>query len=104
MESTIINISVRRFLLLILIILLVPLISSCAGAGAGAGADSILVSDISKEIMCPCGECTEVLNVCDCPRADELTALIEKKLSQGQSAEQIVLYFLNQYGEQILVQ
>ena len=51
--------------------------------------------------MCPCGECTEVLNTCDCPTADELTALIEKKLSQGQPKEQIIQYFVAQYGEQV---
>ena len=98
MESTIINISVRRFLLLILTILLVPLISSCADARV----DPAWVRDTSRELMCTCGDCELVLSNCDCPRASELNALIEKKLSQGQPKEQIIQYFVEQYGEQVL--
>lgn len=93
-ESSITSNSVRWFLVLALIIL-VLLLAACAGP------DSVSARDISKELTCQCS-CGEVLSTCHCPTADEMRALIEKKLTQGQSAEQIVQYFVNQYGEQIL--
>jgi cytochrome c-type biogenesis protein CcmH/NrfF len=96
MERRIIMKFIRVFSLLVLTIL-VSLIIACAGSSP------VLVTDVSAEVMCSCGDCTEVLSACDCPRAEEMTALIEKKLSQGQSAEQVVRYFVDQYGEQILV-
>lgn len=72
-----------------------PLLAACAGS------DSVLVRDISQELICQCG-CTEVLNVCDCSIADEMNVLIEQKLAQGQSKEQILQSFVDQYGKQVL--
>ena len=88
----------RKYLVLISLILIVLIINACAPASV----NSALVRDTSKEFRCICGDCELVLSVCDCPRASELTALIEKKLSQGQSKEQIIQYFVVQYGEQVL--
>ncbi len=72
------------------------------GITACASSDSVLVGNISQEVMCQCGACTEVLDDCHCPTAGEMTASIEKRLAQGQSKEQIVQYFINRYGEQVL--
>ncbi len=94
------NIRMRKYLVLISIILIVLIINACARAPTGV--DSALVRDISKELRCTCGDCELVLSNCDCPRASELTALIENKLSQSQSKEQIIQYFVDQYGEQVL--
>ena len=69
-----------------------------------ARADSPTVSDISKELICQCG-CGMVLADCshaECASREEMTTLIEQKLAQGQSAEQIIQSFVNQYGEQVL--
>ncbi len=88
----------RKYLVLISIILIVLIINACTPASA----DPALVRDTSKELMCTCGDCELVLSNCDCPRANELTALIEKKLSQGQSKEQIIQYYVVQYGKQVL--
>jgi len=88
----------RKYLVLISIILIVLLINACAPASV----DPALVRDTSKELMCTCGDCELVVSNCDCPRASELTALIEKKLSQGQSKEQIIQYFVLQYGKRVL--
>ncbi len=92
------NICMRKYLVLISIILIVLIMNACASASA----DPALVRDISKEFRCICGDCELVVSNCDCPRASELTALIEKKLSQGQSKEQIIQYFVVQYGKQVL--
>ena len=88
----------RKYLVLMSIVLIVLLINACAPARV----DPALVRDTSKELMCTCGDCELVLSNCDCTRASELTALIEKKLSQGQSKEQIIGYFVAQYGKQAL--
>ena len=55
--------------------MLVSLITTCASS------DSVLVGNIPQEVMCQCGYCTEVLNICDCTTAGEMTALIKKKLA-----------------------
>ncbi len=67
-------------------------------------ADSITVSDISKQLICQCG-CTMILSNCthdECMSRDTMTTLIEQKLAQGQSEEQIIQFFVAQYGEQVL--
>ncbi len=88
----------RKYFVLISIILIVPIINACAPASA----DPALVRDTSNELMCKCGDCELVLSNCDCPTSSEMTALIEKKLSQGQSKEQVLQYFVLRYGEQVL--
>ena len=67
-------------------------------------ADSATVSAISKQLICQCG-CTLVLANCthsECMSRDTMTTLIEQKLAQGQSEEQIIQSFVDQYGEQVL--
>ncbi|MFC2018446.1 cytochrome c-type biogenesis protein CcmH [Chloroflexota bacterium] len=87
--------------LLVLVLAILALLPvACTGSDSISGAT--LVSDVTRELMCQCGTCTEVLIDCDCPVADEMTTLVETKLAQGQSAEQIILYHVNQYGEQVL--
>ena len=69
-----------------------------------ARADSATVSDISKQLICQCG-CTMVLSNCthaECASREAMVALIEQKLAQGQSEEQIIQFFVAQYGEQVL--
>ena len=85
------------FLVLALIVL-ISLLFACSGSGS----DSVSASDIASEIKCLCG-CAEVLNACDCDLANEWNALIEQKLAQGQSKEQILQYFVDKYGLPIRV-
>ncbi len=69
-----------------------------------ARAYAATVSDISKQFICQCG-CTLVLNSCthaECSVGVPMTALIKQKLAQGQSEEQIIQFFVAQYGEQVL--
>ena len=80
------------------LILIILVSSACASANA----DPALIRDMSKELMCTCGDCDLVVSNCDCPTASEMTALVEKKLSQGQSKEQVILYFVVQHGNQVL--
>ena len=67
-------------------------------------ADSHTVRDISKQLICQCG-CTLVLHSCthaECGAGVPMTALIKQKLAQGQSGEEIIQFFVAQYGEQVL--
>jgi cytochrome c-type biogenesis protein CcmH len=67
-------------------------------------ADSITVSDISKQFICQCG-CNMVLLNCshaECGSREAMTTLIKQQIAQGQSEEQIIQFFVAQYGEQVL--
>ncbi len=73
-------------------------------AASPARANSTTVGDISKELICQCG-CTLMLSNCthvECMSRDTMTTLIEQKLAEGQSAEEIIQFFVAQYGEQVL--
>ena len=68
------------------------------------GLKAATVGDISQQLMCSC-DCGLVLATCHCDLPDgaaEMTALIEQKLAQGQSGEQIIQFFVAQYGQQVL--
>jgi|ETNmetMinimDraft_13_1059891.scaffolds.fasta_scaffold151115_1 cytochrome c-type biogenesis protein CcmH len=67
-------------------------------------ADSSAVGDISEELICQCG-CTLTVSNCthiECGSRGAMTALIELKLAKGQSSEQVIQFFVDQYGEQVL--
>ena len=69
------------------------------------GLKAATVDDVSQQLMCACG-CGLVLATCDCDLPDgaaEMTVLIEQKLAQGQSGEQIIQFFVARYGQQVLV-
>ncbi len=71
-----------------------------------ARADDTTVSSISNQLICQCG-CTLVLANCThdgCMSRDTMTTLIKQKLAQGQSEEQIIQFFVAQYGEQVLAE
>ncbi len=67
-------------------------------------AHAVTVGDLSGQFICQCG-CTSVLNNCthvECGSRETMTALIQQKIEEGQSGEQIVQLFVAQYGEQVL--
>ena len=67
-------------------------------------ANAATVSDISRQLICQCG-CNMVLLNCshaECASREAMTTLIEQKTSQGQTEAQIVQFFVDQYGEQVL--
>ncbi len=86
----------KLFITLVLSLVLLPVIPALA--------DSTTVDDISKELMCQCG-CGLVLVNCTCELpngAAEMKALIEQRLALGESQKEIIQYFVDQYGEQVL--
>ena len=62
------------------------------------------VGDISDQLVCQCG-CTLTVSNCthiECMSREAMTALIKQKLAQGQSETEIIQFFVDQYGEQVL--
>lgn len=78
--------------------LAVPVLASLVMA---APAYAFSSKDVQKELMCQCG-CTMVVDVCDCDTANQIRAKITEFMDQGQSKDQIVAYFVSQYGEKML--
>lgn len=81
---------------LVLLAMVIALIAPVSTAYAAVSS-----KDIQKELMCQCG-CTMVVDVCDCGTADQIRAKITELLNQGQNKDQIVAYFVGQYGEKML--
>ncbi|MFC1987548.1 cytochrome c-type biogenesis protein CcmH [Chloroflexota bacterium] len=86
------------------LVLLITILTLAFFSFSPAQAYASTVSDISSQLICQCG-CASVLNNCthaECGSREEMTALIQQKIDQGQSEEQITQFFVTQYGEQVL--
>lgn len=70
-------------------------------AAPAQAAEQGVVDDISKELMCQCG-CTMIVYNCDCGTADQMRGVIREKLDGGMTRQQILDYFVGQYGETVL--
>ena len=62
---------------------------------------AVASKDVEKQLMCQCG-CTMVVDVCDCETANQMRDKIAELIGQGQDKNQIVAYFVGEYGEKIL--
>lgn len=69
-------------------------------ASAPVSAD-VTVSDLENELLCTCG-CTMVLETCQCETAPQMRAKIATMIDEGQTKQEILDYFVAQYGEKIL--
>ncbi|MDP2920612.1 MAG: cytochrome c-type biogenesis protein CcmH [Dehalococcoidia bacterium] len=62
------------------------------------------VDEVATQLVCQCG-CTSVLNNCthaECTSRETMLGLVKQGIAQGQTADQIVQFFANQYGEKVL--
>ncbi len=82
------------FIILILSLVLLPVTPALA--------EEVTVSDVAKELMCQCPDCTMVLDDCECGFQEMMVAEIEEQLAQGKSKQEIIDYFIDEYGEQVL--
>lgn len=81
--------------LLLVVTLLLP---------AGPAMAAPTVSDLSKALICQCG-CTLTLAGCnhgECHSRDLMLGQVKDLVSKGQSTDQILAFFVAQYGEQVL--
>ena len=84
------------FAILILSLILLPVTPVLA--------EEMTADDIADQLMCQC-DCGMVLSNCThatCPSAPVMIAVIEQRLAQSESQEEILDYFVAQYGEQVL--
>jgi cytochrome c-type biogenesis protein CcmH len=84
----------KLFIILILSLVLLPVTPVLAA--------DITVEDIAGQLMCSC-DCGIVLSECECDTQEEMVTIIEQQLAQGKSQQEILDYFVAQYGDQILV-
>ena len=61
------------------------------------------VNTVAKQLYCPVCPNTP-LDVCETKACQDWRAQIKDQLSQGWSEEQIVAYFIEQYGERVLAE
>ena len=87
--------------IIVLLLLIIPVIVGCSSPTTVSASD---IQNISSKLNCPCGACDEVLSDCECDQAAELTDLIRKRLSRGESEQQIVQFLAVQYGQRIFTQ
>ena len=67
-------------------------------------ANAVTVKEITIELVCQCG-CALVLENCnhsDCGSALPMTELVSEKAAAGESKEQIISFFVAQYGEAVM--
>ncbi len=84
-------------------VLSVLLFFALAVTASALKADLTLES-VSMELVCQCG-CGLVLNNCnhiDCGVAIPMRQTVTEKLARGESQEQILTFFVSQYGEAVL--
>ncbi|MBI2958273.1 MAG: cytochrome c-type biogenesis protein CcmH [Chloroflexi bacterium] len=77
------------------------LLAALAAVFLATHAYAVTSKDVEKELMCQCG-CTMVVAVCDCDTANQMREKISGFIAQGQSKDQILAYFVGQYGEKVL--
>jgi cytochrome c-type biogenesis protein CcmH len=83
---------------------LIPLLALLPLLLLSTRASAATVSGIANQLICQCG-CNSVLSNCthqECASRDAMTSLIGQKLAQGQSEAEIISFFTDQYGEQVL--
>lgn len=62
---------------------------------------ALSVDEVAGDLICTCG-CGKMLNVCEMESAKQMKVLIGEMIDQGQDRNQILSYFVEQYGESVL--
>lgn len=64
-----------------------------------------IADDIANELACQCG-CGYTVAACggamQCDVGDQMAVLVSQKVKKGETKEEILAYFVNQYGEKVL--
>jgi cytochrome c-type biogenesis protein CcmH len=86
-------------------VLLFALVAATAIQGGTAIADDPASNgeiQIERQLGCPI--CTNLpLNVCDNAICEQMKGVIRQKLSDGETSDQIVAYFVSRYGDGVLL-
>jgi len=98
--------SFKRKLILTLLILLASLFTVAVAYAQGGGPNTPTDNDvltIAKKLYCPVCPNTP-LDVCETQACQDWRAQIRDQLSAGWTEDQIINYFVNQYGERVLAE
>jgi cytochrome c-type biogenesis protein CcmH len=71
---------------------------------AAPAVSAVTAGEVSNELVCQCG-CGLILENCnhsDCSSATPMREIVTKMVEQGDTKEQILEYFVAQYGEAVL--
>lgn len=91
----------RRFSLLVALLVV---IASAALASGTALADDLGQEQLQVEKQLGCPICTDLpLNVCTNQICEQMKGVIHQKLSEGETPDQVVQYFVARYGDGILL-
>ena len=90
------NLSRRAIPAMLLGMALWPGPAGAAIASAG-GLDSV-----TEKIICECGCSNLTIKNCTCGKADRVRADVAARLSRGQTPEEVLKAYVDEYGEQIL--
>jgi len=98
--------SFKRKLILTLLILLASLFTVAVAYAQGGGPNTPTDNDvltIAKKLYCPVCPNTP-LDVCETQACQDWRSQIRDQLSAGWTEEQIINYFVDQYGERVLAE
>ena len=102
----------KRLIVLTFALLLAVLLAAALGAAVASAQDAgptpVPVSDndvnrVAKQLYCPVCPNTP-LDVCETQACKDWRAQIKDQLAQGWSDEQVIAYFVAQYGERVLAE
>src|SRR5512143_2297770 len=98
--------NIRRRLTLVLVTILAGLLAASTvyaqDGGPGTPSDND-VNRVAKQLYCPVCPNTP-LDVCETKACQDWRAQIRDELAQGWSDQQIIDYFVTQYGERVLAE
>lgn len=64
---------------------------------------AVTVKDVEEHLMCQCEDrCGKMLKNCTCKFSDEMRSTIASKLKDGLTKDEILAFYIGQYGEKVL--
>jgi cytochrome c-type biogenesis protein CcmH len=80
---------------------IIPIIIILAFLAAPMSAAALTVKEVEPDLMCNCG-CGDNLADCGCEVSAQYRDIIKNLIAQGKSKDDILDYFVDKYGEEIL--
>jgi cytochrome c-type biogenesis protein CcmH/NrfF len=71
-------------------------------AGADTARSAPGVDFVTERIICDCGCSNLTVKNCTCGKADQVRSEIANRLAKGETPEQVLKSYVDEYGEQIL--
>lgn len=93
----------KQWMWLVLVVMAVAIPTSRATAQEPTPVTDDQVNEVAGELYCPVCE-NITLEVCSTTACAQWRALIEEKLGQGWTSDQIKQYFVDQYGDRVLAE